>query len=128
MFILIILAKATEKSPDDEDEDEEANTAADYQVGDGEEADFEGIWRKRPLAFVPGTVDGLNPPVIGTRLKPNKAIGLGQVCLPHTRCQGEEIEVIGYLQRVGYAAGVSDLGRGEGNDLRAKPAESLRLW
>jgi len=115
--LLVIFADAAGETPDDEDDNDNTDKPPDYQVQGGEEADLEGLGRKRPLAFVASAINGFNSPVIGAGLNVDKAGRLRQPCLSHTGRQREEIEVIGYLQCIGNAADVSDLGPIEKNEL-----------
>ena len=74
--LFVVFTDAAEEGTDDEDEDDNEDDGAAGQIQAGEKADLKGVWGERPLAFVAGTVDGFNPPVIGARLEPHDAVGL----------------------------------------------------
>jgi len=76
MRLLVVFADAAEEGTDDEDKDDNEDDGAAGQIQAGEKADLKGVWGERPLAFVAGTVNGFDPPVIGARLEPHNAVGL----------------------------------------------------
>ncbi len=127
--LLVVFADAAEEGADDEYEDGGENQAAYDQIPGGEKADLEGIGGGCKVAFIAGTVNGFDPPVIGARLQLDGATRRGQACLSHARLQWEEVQVIFiYFQDIGDAAGVGDIGPGEGDKLGAEGAEPLLGW